>query len=761
MEYLSVDGPLLTALRRVHPDAAQVAFTRRSFSGPKLTGELLLFQFPADQRGQTLPQTDDAATETLREEFHREFAGPYVRARDEALSTGVDRELAHAALDFGDEALLRRHVGRLNAGALHICALRGSPDLLTLVAQQPGIDGGTLQVLSHAADPTVLRSVAWHPAASMDVAAAACERLLEMHAPSPDPPSMPAWWAAAWAWLAAQPDDTRRFYAQADLPFPLLRRLAQDPAWHVRLHLAGNPHAPPEVLASLAGDEDATTRQEVARHHRTSPAILAALAQDESDEVREAALCHRDTPPEALERLHLTGGNGAAWDLASHPNTPARVLTALARHADWRVRARTGAHPRTPLGSLTDLSRDADEAVRAALLERPLPDALLRRLSTDSSTLVRQRTAEHPDSPPAALIRLAQDHDEYVRFLVARHPHVPLSAVQALAGDESDTVRGAVLARTDVPPEVLIQFARDGDADVRAAVASHPHVPASLLKQLVGDTATPVRAAAAAHPRATPEFLARLAEDAAFAVRIAVARHPGAPPDVLGLLALDRDADVRAAVVRHPAAPLVAVELLASDRSWRVRLEVARHPQLPPAALVRLTNDSNSSVQMEAIRHPGTPLPVVAALVRREPLTALVFAAFGHPGWTPAELHRFACADSSGVNILGEVASHANTSAEDLAALAHLDGPHATFIQERVARHPHTPAVLLARLARSGAADVLHALAWHPHTPTAVLSALTRDETLQRKLQTSDDHATLGHLWHQLTGRLLNSDDGT
>ena len=57
----------------------------------------------------------------------------------------------------------------------------------------------------------------------------------------------------------------------------------------LRLRVAGNPQAPPEILKTLAGDSDKEVRKSVAYNPNTPPEILKTLAGDSDTEVRNAA----------------------------------------------------------------------------------------------------------------------------------------------------------------------------------------------------------------------------------------------------------------------------------------------------------------------------------------------------------------------------------------------------------------------------------------------------------------------------------------
>ena len=80
------------------------------------------------------------------------------------------------------------------------------------------------------------------------------------------------------------------------------------------LELAADPNTTPEILKTLATDDDYYVRYWVARHPNTTPEILKSLATD--------------------------GDHSVRYWVAQHPNTTPEILKTLATDDDWGVRCR-------------------------------------------------------------------------------------------------------------------------------------------------------------------------------------------------------------------------------------------------------------------------------------------------------------------------------------------------------------------------------------------------------------------------------------
>lgn len=91
---------------------------------------------------------------------------------------------------------------------------------------------------------------------------------------------------------------------------------------------------------------------------------------------------------------------------------------------------------------------DAGMSSPAVPLGPATPPELLGELAASHYVRIRERVAEHANTPATALRRLARDEQVSVRIRVARNPRTPVGAQRTLWRDGSPAVREAVRART-------------------------------------------------------------------------------------------------------------------------------------------------------------------------------------------------------------------------------------------------------------------------------------------------------------------------
>jgi hypothetical protein len=82
-----------------------------------------------------------------------------------------------------------------------------------------------------------------------------------------------------------------------------LRLLAESPSVGIRQSVAGNRHAPADLLETLAADRDAAVRGEVARNETTPQPLLQRLAGDPDARVRCWAVLNPGLPEADVARL--------------------------------------------------------------------------------------------------------------------------------------------------------------------------------------------------------------------------------------------------------------------------------------------------------------------------------------------------------------------------------------------------------------------------------------------------------------------------
>ncbi|PWK41599.1 hypothetical protein BC793_11672 [Actinoplanes xinjiangensis] len=474
-------------------------------------------------------------------------------------------------------------------------------DLADELAQRPDLDRDQIRALVHRSesallglawagrlDPADVDPVRWPEAALalLDQGRGRAE-WAELLAGDPDPkqrerlaacPGLPT---AVSARLAEDPDP--RVVAELAIftaDRHLLTRLAGHPHAEVRAGVAGNPAAPPEVLAGLvtvlAGLVGADRRGEDA----PLPETCDVCVREPIPFVHDSGCPRRDCelpPGAARDGTHESVIHSLLARAVDNLATPVVVAAELVGHASAYVRRPLAARPDLPVEAAVRLADDPNPGVRADLAENPaVPEDVLRRLAADENREVRRRVIRNPNVPLDLLTRTTGGD------LLPRIAAATPDEIRQLAGSPDPQLRMPAAERRDLPPEIRDRLAADQDAKVAKAVAPHPGITEDLLRTMVSGHGVQVLARVAANPDASPALLLDLA------------RH--VPPAQR----------VFREIVTRTDAPAGALELCLTD--GRARLIAAAHPSLPVNRIVALLGDADGRVVTAAATNPSLPL---------------------------------------------------------------------------------------------------------------------------------------------------------
>lgn len=208
-----------------------------------------------------------------------------------------------------------------------------------------------------------------------------------------------------------------------------------DPRGHYRsLDWVRALHREPAAMRSLAASTHPLVRRSVARARHLPPDVVATLAEDE----------------DRVVRLFLA---------ESCDDAPADMLLGVWQWWTGSLSApdRPRGHPNFPRGDLLRLADDANPRMRQLALDDPesTPE-LVERFSRDPSEEVRRRAATDPRLTAASAIRLLDDPEDSVRHAAARHPGLPARVLVRLLGDK-ETAQDAAL-HPAVPVDVMRQM---------------------------------------------------------------------------------------------------------------------------------------------------------------------------------------------------------------------------------------------------------------------------------------------------------------
>lgn len=251
----------------------------------------------------------------------------------------------------------------------------------------------------------------------------------------------------------------------SDLRHRIIDRMFHSSSDSDRIFAATNTYTPPELLASLARDQDDGVRRAAAKNSRTPVQSLKTLAREDHWGIRLAAASNPNTPTESLAGLAQDDDADVRRSAASNSNTPVESLAALARDEDVDVRraaARNKATPKVPLSARRSISvsvkhdvvLEVQSALQADLDGKSSSSAselrvrLVKSLSSQTNSSVSRLLALMlPDAPASSLARAQRSSSWLERCAVATHANTPLSAIEQLSNDGNAVVRSAARAR--------------------------------------------------------------------------------------------------------------------------------------------------------------------------------------------------------------------------------------------------------------------------------------------------------------------------
>ena len=348
--------------------------------------------------------------------------------------------------------------------------------------------------------------------------------------------------------------------ANPDTSAELLEILSTDQDPEIRCAVAWNQSATVDILSRLANDDDEIVRFCVSGNSNANFEVIYKLAKDESSFVKEKARYslkksakNPNTSPELLESLATDEDFFVRADVATNPNTSLRVLKSLARDEEALVRSCVASAPKTTIEILEFLAKDETSFVRSHVAENSLTNLdMLGRLVQDEDEDVRAAVASNPTINVKLLELLAKDDDYRVRRKTAGNSNVNLEILEFLTKDESEDVRREVANNPNANDEILGLLVEDEAEYVRVQIAENPKTSLESLEILSRDEEDYVRARAASNSTITTELLEILANDEEDSVRRSVARNPNTSLDTLEFLADDEEESVRECVALNP-----------------------------------------------------------------------------------------------------------------------------------------------------------------------------------------------------------------
>ncbi len=203
------------------------------------------------------------------------------------------------------------------------------------------------------------------------------------------------------------------------------------------------------------------------------PKILTQLSKDKTYDVRSALARNPSTPPDILHQCVLKGSRPIKFYVAQNPSTSIETLDLLSRDDSHWLRVEVAARSRSDWNHF----RKLDSYI-----------AILRRLSKDAESSVREQVAENRSTPQDILEILSRDKFYGARKGVAQNPNASADILLKLSKDEMWEVRKGVAKNHNASAEALHQLSRDKENWVRYYVAINPFTPIETLSRLTKDS---------------------------------------------------------------------------------------------------------------------------------------------------------------------------------------------------------------------------------------------------------------------------------
>lgn len=214
--------------------------------------------------------------------------------------------------------------------------------------------------------------------------------------------------------VARRTDDTRT-----------LDVLSSDESWKVRGAVAGNPHAPKNVVERLLNDDSALVRAQALER--------SDIGAEQVRKAVDAALRGHDATEDTVRVVRAASGNWKA---------DADTLHECLRVDDYETQRNVAEHEHASPDDLRRLATSPNRGVREQVAFNPhTPQRTLNALSDDDWAQTRVNVAGNPNTPASTLDYMSCSLNPYVRLNVATNSNSSVETLRRLSHDSDEKVR--------------------------------------------------------------------------------------------------------------------------------------------------------------------------------------------------------------------------------------------------------------------------------------------------------------------------------